>query len=213
MGRIADDFTSDDFTGARQGGGKGEGSTDLILASSSPRRAALLAAAGISFEVVPSDADEEHHADWPAGALVEWNAGLKAAEVATRFPGRFVLGADTLVFDAGVPLGKPRSRDEAANMLRRLSGRTHEVMTGVAIARGRTLISAHVVTKVSFHPLDDGLIREYHSKIDPLDKAGAYAIQEHGGMIVSLLNGPLDNVIGLPVSLVKSLLAATVPKA
>lgn len=189
------------------------GGSGMILASSSPRRAELLAAAGIWFDVVPSAAKEEHHAEWPAGALVEWNAGLKAAEVAARFPGRLVLGADTLVFDDGVPLGKPRDMDEAANMLRRLSGRTHEVVTGVAIARGRTLISAHVVTKVSFHPLDDGLIREYHSKIDPLDKAGAYAIQEHGDMIVSLLHGPLDNVIGLPVSLVKSLVAVTVSMA
>ncbi len=202
--------TCDDSQHAGQTGVAGSADTGLILASASPRRAALLAAAGIRFEVKPSSVGEVHHADWPGGALVEWNAGLKAAEVGTRFPGRLVLGADTLVFEGGVPLGKPGDMDEAAAMLRRLSGRTHEVMTGIAIARGGILVSAHAVTRVSFRPLDGGLIREYHVKVDPLDKAGAYGIQEHGGMIVSRVEGPLDNVVGLPVALVSRFLEAVV---
>lgn len=175
----------------------------VILASGSPRRRELLENAGLVPVVIPSPAEELHDAAMPPGELCETNARLKAAAVAAAHPGRWVVGADTLVFLDDIPLGKPRDRVEAEEMLGKLSGRTHCVRTGVCVIDpGGRATTFHEATRVTFRQLDVRAIREYHALVDPLDKAGAYGIQEHGERIVEGIEGPFDNVMGLPVAAV-----------
>lgn len=173
----------------------------VILASGSPRRRELLVAAGLSFEVIPSPAEEIDDAGLGMAGLCEENARLKAAAVS--MPGAVVIAADTLVFIDSQPLGKPKDMAEAARMLRRLSGRTHQVCTGVCVvdADGK-LRTFHAVTDVVFRELDDTTISEYLALTSPLDKAGAYGIQDRGELIVEGISGGYDNVMGLPVGLV-----------
>ncbi len=172
----------------------------LILASGSPRRKELLGKLGVDFTVVVSPAEEIHDASLGMAALCEENARLKAAAVAQGHPDCAVIGADTLVFIDGEPLGKPKTIEEACAMLRRLSGREHQVCTGVCIAGpGGGLVVFHDVTNVLFHELDEVKISEYLEKTSPLDKAGAYGIQDHGEMIVDRIDGAFDNVMGLPL--------------
>lgn len=172
----------------------------IILASSSPRRSELLGKAGIHFEVVASPAEEIHDATMSPAALCEHNAMLKAAAVANLRKDSTVIGADTLVFIDGIPLGKPKNMEEAYATLRRLSGRTHQVCTGVCVvypdgsSRG-----FHDITDVTFLELDEARIAEYFSRVNPLDKAGSYGIQESGELIVKEIRGNFDNVMGLPV--------------
>jgi septum formation protein len=175
--------------------------TRIILASSSPRRHELLAKAGLVFEVIPSPAEEIRDATMHPGALCETNARLKAAAVACHHPGAWVIGADTLVFLGGHPIGKPADHREAATMLAALSGRTHEVRTGVCIVdpSGREH-TFHETSRVTFLSLDADAIREYHALVNPLDKAGAYGAQEHCDRIIERIDGPFDNVMGLPVA-------------
>lgn len=171
----------------------------IVLASGSPRRKELLERAGLRFEVQPSPAEELHDATIPLGELCERNAELKARAVVV--PDAVVIGADTLVGIDDEPLGKPRDLDEARAMLRRLSGREHLVCTGVCLVLPDGGVERfHGRTRVRFHPLDEGRIEEYLSRVDPLDKAGAYGIQEHGEMLVSGIDGGFDNVMGLPVA-------------
>ena len=173
----------------------------LILASGSPRRRELLAQAGLVFEVVVSPAEEIHDPALPPDVLCEENARLKAAAVALDYPNAVVIGADTLVFIAGEPLGKPADLDEARAMLRRLSGRTHTVCTGVCLIRpGGVAETFHDLTEVLFRVLDEATIDRYLGLVNPLDKAGAYGIQEHGELLVESIQGSFDNVMGLPVS-------------
>mgnify|MGYP000208025734 CR=1 FL=1 len=175
----------------------------IVLASASPRRSELLARAGVVFEVVVSPAEEIHDASLKPDILCELNAGLKADAVALVRPDATIIGADTLVFIDDLPLGKPLDLDEARAMLRRLSGRTHQVCTGVCVidpAGGRKLF--HGLTEVVFRELDDAAIDEYFSLVSPLDKAGAYGIQEHGERIISEIRGSFENVMGLPVDMV-----------
>lgn len=175
----------------------------LILASMSPRRRELLARTSWAFEVIPSDGEEIHDDSLGMKGLCEENARIKAEAVAKNHPGALVIGADTLVFLDGVPLGKPKDLEDAAMMLRQLSGREHQVCTGVCIAGGADgpkLFSG--VTEVMFRELDESVIGEYISLTNPLDKAGAYGIQDHGDMIVSRIKGSFENVMGLPVDLV-----------
>ena len=177
--------------------------TTLLLASSSPRRRELLARAGVDFEVTSSPAEEIHDAGIHPERLCEMNAALKAAAVAAQRPDAMVIGADTLVFIDGEPLGKPADLDEARAMLRRLSGRTHMVCTGVCVISpdgGRRLF--HDTTKVTFRPLDEAAIEDYLSVANPLDKAGAYGIQESGERIIDGIEGSYENVMGLPVEMV-----------
>ncbi len=175
----------------------------VILASGSPRRRELLEKAGVAIEVIPSPAGEIHDAAMAPGALCKTNARLKAAAVAANHPGAWVIGADTLVFLDGSPLGKPADRAAATAMLARLSGRTHEVRTGVCVIDPAGREDAfHETTRVTFRVLDAEAIHAYHGLVDPLDKAGAYGIQEHGDRLVGRIDGPFDNVMGLPVAAV-----------
>ena len=173
----------------------------FILASASPRRAALLQQLQVDFKVLPSDADEIFEDQFSPHELCQLNAHRKARAVAKKNPDALVLGADTLVFLGYEIFGKPRDLAEAEQMLARLQGGTHQVVTGVSLIHLR----AHrekifaVGTDVTFHPLDQKQIRAYLAKINPLDKAGAYAIQEHGEKIVAEISGSYSNVVGLPV--------------
>ncbi len=180
----------------------------VVLASGSPRRRELLAATGLSFEVIPSPAEEIHDASLGMEGLCEENARLKATAVAAHHPDSVVIGADTLVFLDGQPLGKPRDMAEAVRMLRSLSGFVHDVCTGVCICEpGGKVRTLHSVTEVVFRKLDEAMISEYLAKTSPLDKAGAYGIQDHGEMIVERILGSYENVMGLPVEDVLDALA------
>ena len=184
----------------------------LILASASPRRADLLRQLHPEFQIVPSDAEEVAHEHLSPLEICQLNAHRKARAVAKQIPDALVLGADTLVFLAGEIMGKPRDMADACRMLGRLQGRTHQVVTGVSLIhlrRHRERLFA-VSTDVTFRPLTAVQIVGYLSKINPLDKAGAYAIQEHGDLIVSEISGSYSNVVGLPVERVAAELAAWV---
>jgi septum formation protein len=173
----------------------------LILASASPRRAELLKLLQVKFRILPGEALEVAHEHLSPLEVCQLNAHRKARAVAKRIPDALVLAADTLVFLDGEIFGKPRNLTDARRMLARLQGRTHQVVTGVCLMHLR----AHrerifaVSTDVWFHPLDDRQIRNYLAKINPLDKAGAYAIQESGELIISEVSGSYSNVVGLPV--------------
>jgi septum formation protein len=171
----------------------------FILASGSPRRREILTAAGLDFQVIPSPAEEIHDESMSLHLLCEANAGLKALAVAVDYPDDVVIGADTLVFIDSTPLGKPGGEDEAREMLARLSGRVHQVCTGVCLARGETTRCFHVITEVVFKELTSEVIKDYMSKVDVMDKAGSYAVQEHGEMIIAEVRGDYDNVVGLPL--------------
>lgn len=174
----------------------------LVLASRSPRRRELLAAAGVKdILIASSDAEESADASLGLGPLVLSNARAKATEVARRHPQSVVLGADTLVWIDDEPLGKPQSLEGAREMLARLSGRVHEVCTGVHLVRLQPhgQIEFHETTLVRFRPLTPAAIDAYLAKVDVLDKAGAYALQEHGDLIIDSVEGSRSNVVGLPV--------------
>lgn len=180
----------------------------LILASASPRRIELLRGAGFDFEIVVPQVEEAHDHTLTPGQLTLENARRKALAVSSVRPEALVLGADTLVYVDGEPLAKPADMEEALAMLRRLSGRTHEVCTGVALARdGKVARELHVITHVTFKPLSDAIIRDYHAKVNPLDKAGGYGIQACTDMILDRMEGSFTNVVGLPVEEVVAALA------
>lgn len=179
-----------------------------LLCSASPRRAALLEAAGLAFERGPSpDVDETPPEGVPADAVAEALAVRKARVAAARAPGRAVLCADTTVVLDGALLGKPADAADAVRILRALSGRTHAVVTGVAVARDGALESAADRALVTFRALDDAEIARYVATGEPLDKAGAYAIQGGAAGFVARREGRVDTVVGLPVPLVVALLA------
>ena len=184
----------------------------LILASSSPRRSELLRQLGLAFRVVPSEAAEINHAHLTALELSRINAYRKARAVANKVPDALVLGADTLVYLDTKVFGKPANLEEAHEMLEKLQGRTHRVVTAVCLLwlrehRQRLFFETSAVT---FRPLDAAKIRRYLGKIDPLDKAGAYAIQEDGDLIVEKVTGSYTNVVGLPLERLKAELEAWV---
>ena len=176
-------------------------SSRFILASGSPRRRELLLAAGYRFEVVSPPVGELSH-DWvTVRELTAWNAARKATRVARTAPDAVVLAADTLVTIEGKVLGKPADFDDAIEMLRRLSGRGHEVWTAVQISHAATgrSESFQEISRVHFRALDDAAIHAYLTKIDALDKAGAYAAQGHGSEIIDRIDGSYTNVVGLPM--------------
>lgn len=182
----------------------------LILASASPRRADLLRQLKLDFEVVPSNAKEVFDEHLSPQELCQLNAHRKARAVAKKLPDALVMGADTLVFLDHQIFGKPADAAEAKKMLLQLQGRTHQVVTGVSLIQLRThreRIFA-VSTDVLFRSLTPGQVDEYLAKINPLDKAGAYAIQDSGELIVSEISGSFSNVVGLPIEKVEDELAA-----
>lgn len=180
----------------------------LILASASPRRRQLLAELSVPFEVIIAEVTEHEESSTDPRIMVAHNAALKADWVAARHPDAFVLGADTTVFVDGQALNKPRDLADARDMLRRLGGRTHTVFTGLAVRRTSEAlrIDEGVASDVTFRVLDDALIDAYLARVNPLDKAGGYAIQEHGELIVAGYQGSLTNIVGLPLETTKQIL-------
>ena len=181
----------------------------LILASASPRRRDLLTMHGYEFIAAPAAVEESVDAWMSARELVLLNAGRKSAARRGWRAEAVILGVDTLVSLDGRTLGKPRDRAEAAEMLTRLAGRTHQVYTGVCLDHadaGRT-VSFVEETRVTFRPLAREEIVDYHRLIDPLDKAGAYAAQEHGGKVIAAVDGSWTNVMGLPMERLSEVLA------
>src|SRR3954469_14140774 len=182
----------------------------IILASASPRRAELLRSAAIPFTVdVANVAEALHRGETPA-QHAERLARRKAEVVAKRNPGKLVLGADTIVVVDDEILGKPRDAADAARMLRMLSGRSHEVITGVCVARlaisNQQLATCSEQTKVFFEEIAEDEIEAYIAPGEPMDKAGAYAIQGIASRWVSRIEGDYANVVGLPVALVWKML-------
>ena len=172
----------------------------LILASTSPRRRALLAAAGVDFELAESGVEEMRQAEEPAAKFALRMAEEKALAVSRRAGDALVLGADTVVECAGEILGKPRDHADAHRMLRTLSGRFHNVVTAFALARdGRVVESRAIASRVRFRALGDDEIDAYIRTDEPMDKAGAYGIQAEGAGLVVEVEGERDNVMGLPV--------------
>lgn len=181
----------------------------FILASTSPRRAELLSLLPVKFTVIASDATEVAYEHLTPLEVCQLNAHRKARTVAKKIPDALVLGADTLVFLDGKIFGKPRTLAEAEQMLWQLQGRTHQVVTGVSLIhlrRHQEKIFA-ASTDVLFHPLNRAQIKNYLSKMNPLDKAGAYAIQERGELIIAEISGSFSNVVGLPVERLREELA------
>lgn len=181
----------------------------LILASNSPRRRELLRRAGLEFEVRASKVEEALREGESAEEFARRVAREKALEVAASSPPHsLVLGADTVVAVGDEILGKPAGPEDAARMLRRLSGVTHRVITGVCLVRAPDRVEAlkHESTFVSFSALDEEEIRSYVSSGEPFDKAGAYAIQGLASKFVTRIEGCYFNVVGLPVPLVYGIL-------
>ena len=171
----------------------------VILASQSPRRRELLEKTGIPFSIIVRGTEELKEASMPPQELCLHNAAAKAEAVFREHPDSTVIGADTLVFLEGFPLGKPEDEEEARSMLRKLSGRTHHVCTAVAIRSPLGMKNLAVLTEVTFRELTDAEIAAYIETKEPMDKAGAYGIQGYGSMFVSHLDGDYFCVMGLPV--------------
>jgi len=181
----------------------------FILASTSPRRAELLSLLPLKFQILPSDATEVAHEHLSPLEVCQLNAHRKARVVAKKIPDALVLGADTLVFLDREILGKPSSLAEAERMLMRLQGRTHQVVTGVCLMHLRLHQEKvfAISTDVLFHPLTRAQVKNYLSKINPLDKAGSYAIQERGELIIAEISGSFSNVVGLPIEKMREVLS------
>lgn len=172
---------------------------EIVLASASPRRRELLSLITEHFTVCPADADETLR-DAPLGEEVTRLSRLKAEAVQAQYPNAVCIGSDTMVTIDGLRLGKPKDADEAASMLRRLRGRTHEVLTGLAVLTpdggAHTL---YTCTRVTFRDFAEDELAAYLATGEPLDKAGAYGIQGLGGLLVAGIQGDYHNVVGLPV--------------
>ena len=182
----------------------------LILASASPRRAELLTAAGYDFTVIPADVEESPGAGEPAAAYTLRVAGDKARHVARQYAQDdvAVIGADTEVVVDNRILGKPRDDTHATEMLRRLSGTAHDVLTAIVICGKTRELSEVVKTRVHFVPMTDEEIRWYVQSGEPRGKAGGYAIQGRGARFIERIEGSWANVVGLPVDAVHRLLKA-----
>lgn len=184
----------------------------LVLASASPRRHQLLSEIVGRFAVVPSDIPEVPLPDETAEAFAQRIAAEKAADVARRHPDAFVLGADTVVVVDGAILGKPRDREDARRMLHLLSGRSHAVLTAVALL-GPAGVRAQLIVRsdVEFRHLSPSEIEEYLDTAEPYDKAGAYAVQGAAAKFVVQVQGSYSNVVGLPLAEVAALLRRHLP--
>lgn len=185
----------------------------IVLASASPRRRELLRQIGIPFEVLAGEVPEYGRPESNPAELARALAREKAETVAARIVDGLVIGADTIVVVDGRVLGKPADPKDAAAMLRTLSGRTHQVITGVAVADRRAGATVavdveHASTDVSFLPWSDADIDAYVATGEPLDKAGAYAIQGYASVLIEGVRGCYFNVVGLPLALLAQMLRA-----
>ena len=178
----------------------------IILASASPRRSDLLRQLGLAFTVMPSTVPELHTDQLTARELAQINAYRKARAVAKKHPDALVLGADTLVYRGVTLFGKPATLEDAYIMLEQLQGGTHEVVTAICLLhlRDHRQRCFADTTSVTFRPLDAVGIRRYLTRVNPLDKAGAYAIQEEGDSIIESISGSYTNVVGLPIEKLKA---------
>jgi len=180
---------------------------ELILASSSPRLQELLREIGIPFQVHAANINEDQMLREDPIAYALRLAQAKAEAVAVQYPQSYVLGADTIVVVDGEVLGKPKDREDAARMLRVLSGRGHEVTTAVSVVAPGTLVETRAsTTKVYFRELSEDEIQRYVAGGEPMDKAGAYAIQGGASRWTDRIEGEFSNVVGLPLSLVTDML-------
>jgi len=171
----------------------------IILASASPRRRELLGTLGADFTVEPAQGEETTPHCGSADGIVTALAEAKAAEVAAKHPDALVIGADTVVALDGRILGKPKDEADAASMLRLLSGRSHTVCTGLCLIRGGTRLTHAETTAVHFRSLTDAEIAAYVATGEPMDKAGAYAIQGLASLFITGIEGDYFNVVGLPL--------------
>ena len=178
----------------------------IVLASASPRRRELLAALGVAFEVVPSHVDETTDEGDPA-VVAELLGQRKAEAVAASHPDALVIGSDTVVVLDGRILGKPGDAAEARGMLTSLRGRSHQVVTGVAVALDGRVLSDHDRTVVHMRDYDDAAIEAFIASGSPFDKAGGYAIQDDAFAPVARFEGCRCNVVGLPLATLRGLLA------
>lgn len=178
----------------------------FILASESPRRRELLAEVLRSFEVIPSGVSEGHTGSFTPEVAAVHNALAKASAVAAKHPDAMVIGADTVVVLNDSGMGKPKDAQEAIGMLMALSGRTHRVITGVAIVCGERTVTGYDISQVAFKTLTLAEITAYVDEKKPFDKAGAYGIQEVMDLFVADLEGDYRNVVGLPTGLVAKML-------
>lgn len=179
-------------------------SKKIILASGSPRRRELMDREGFEFTVITSKAEENYDPSLPPQEIAQSLAKLKAQAVASALPAQdledsIVIGADTIVALDGIIYGKPADASDACRMLRELSGKTHQVITGVCIICNKDAQAFAQSTNVNFKELSDSEIQEYAASGEPLDKAGAYGIQGLGGKLVDSIDGDFDNVVGLPI--------------
>lgn len=172
----------------------------LILASQSPRRKQLLEQVRIPFSIFPSDVDEAYDKNESPQKIVQLLAEKKAEYVLEKMDGAVVIGSDTLVVLDDEILGKPKDDNDAKRMLKQLSGRTHSVVTGVAILSKEKRVTFTVETFVSFYELSDDEIEYYVKTKEPLDKAGAYGIQGIGALLVKEMRGDYFSVVGLPIA-------------
>jgi septum formation protein len=182
----------------------------FILASASPRRADLLRQCGVKFQIAATGVREIEEKHLSAGETARINAWRKARAAAKKHPGAVVLGVDTVVALGAALLGKPSTLKEAEQMLLTLQGKTHRVVTGVCLLhlqphRQKIFVEE---TAVTFRPLTRAQIRRYHALVNPLDKAGAYGIQEKGEMLVEAISGSFTNVMGLPLARLSAELSA-----
>ena len=183
----------------------------LILASQSPRRRELLGLFRIPFEIQAADIDETMDPDLPAGQEVSRVSRSKAMAIAAD-DDQIIIAADTIVVVDGRVLGKPQSPDHARQMLKSLSGRDHQVMTGIAVRRGSQCAVCTEVTDVTFRPLTDAEIDAYIATGEPMDKAGAYGIQGGAALFCEKLHGDYYNVMGLPVCRLGLMLKSMAPE-
>lgn len=180
---------------------------NVILASASPRRKELLGYIVPRFEIIPADVDETLPEEIPAEKSAEFLAVKKAEHISEQYPESIVIGSDTVVIVDGEILGKPADEADAYRMLKKLSGKTHTVVTGVCISQGEKKKSFSEATLVEFYPLSEEEIRDYIATGDPMDKAGAYGIQGEGCVLIKGIEGDFFTVMGLPAARLKRELA------
>lgn len=178
----------------------------IILASNSPRRKELLSQERIDFDIVPARVKEEIRSNLTPKENVERLARIKCLEVFDRNPDSIVLAADTIVVFNNKIFGKPRDEKDAYDMLKQLQGKTHEVMTGVCVASKKGMDVSVTISKVTFFSMIDEEIYDYIKTGEPMDKAGAYAIQGLARKYIRSFDGPFDNIVGLPIDEVKRIL-------